>query len=89
MAVNRTIQYVDKKLENELDWLNTISCDLNDLEKNFLSAFNIDVRKSAIESTDIVLNFKGSKYYCNNGIFLKEVKRLKVDNMQGQLPCFG
>lgn len=69
MAVNRTIQYVDSKLDQELDWLNTISCDLNDLEKNFLSAFNIDVRRSAIESTDIEIYHQGKEYFCANGIF--------------------
>ena len=26
---------------------------------------------------------------CHNGIFLKEVKRLKAENVEGELPCFG
>ena len=57
MVVNRTVLYVDKKLEQDIDWLSSMACDLNDIEKNILSAFNVDVRRSPIECTLINLNY--------------------------------
>ena len=64
-------------------------CDLNELEKNILCAFNIDVRKTVIEPQEITLECNGVKYGCKHGIFLKEVKRLTPDKESGVNPCFG
>lgn len=57
-GVNRTMQYVDRKLEEDIDWLHQKDCDLNDIEQNILSAFNVDVRRSAVESTAITIYYR-------------------------------
>jgi len=59
MAVNRTILYVDNKLAKNIDWLSSLGMDLNEMEKNLLSAFNIDVRRSPVENRNVTLSYKG------------------------------
>jgi len=49
--------FVDKKLEANIDWLSSMSCDLNEMEKNLLSAFNIDVRRSPIENKNLTITY--------------------------------
>lgn len=34
--VNRTFLYVDSKLESNKNWLNSMKCDLNDLQKSII-----------------------------------------------------
>ena len=88
-TVNRTFKRVNRKIMQNSNWLTSSECDLNELEKNILCAFNIDIRKTAIESQDITLEHNGIKYGCKHGIFLQEVKRLKPDKHSGTNPCFG
>lgn len=88
-AVTRTMLYVDKQQETDIDWLYSPTCDLNDLEKNLLSAFNIDVRKSPLERTNIIINHHKQDYQLYNGVFYNEVKKMTGNKMMGALPCFG
>ena len=80
---------MNRKLIKNPNWLASQECDLNELEKNILCAFNIDVRRTAVEPQDITIEFNMVKYTCKNGIFLKEISRIKPDKEVGVNPCFG
>lgn len=88
LGVNKTFLYVDRMLEANHEWLNSGECDLNDLEKNLLSAFNIDIRTTAIDSKQISVQHLGVDYTCNNGIFMIQVGRMRAQKGE-PLPCFG
>ena len=69
--VNRTFLHVDTQIQENKLWLYSLKCDLNDLQKSILQAFNIDIRKSEFDSKDIKITHNGVSYVCHNGIFMK------------------
>ena len=74
-------------MEVDIDWLYSKDCDLNEMEENILSAFNIDVRRSAVESTAITIYHNKKDYICVNGIFQIEVDYLVAT--EEKPICFG
>lgn len=51
--VMRTFLHVDTQIQENKLWLYSIKCDLNDLQKSILQAFNIDIRKIEYDSKEI------------------------------------
>ena len=49
MEVNRVFDYVDTKLAKNPNWLERQDCDLTDLQKEILNAFDIDIRRNIID----------------------------------------
>lgn len=76
-------------MEDNRQWLSSMRCDLNDLQKSIIQAFNIDVRKNEYDSREIHLQHNGISYVCQNGIFMRESQRMQVDKENGVNPCFG
>ena len=66
-----------------------MKCDLNDLQKSILQAFNIDVRKSEFDRKEINLVHGGKTYDCQNGIFMREIMKLTPNKEKNVNPCFG
>ena len=87
--VNRTFLYVDSKLSENKNWLNSMKCDLNDLQKSIIQAFNIDVRKSEYDNREVTIQHGGKSYSCQNGVFMKEIMRLAPNKEKNVNPCFG
>lgn len=85
--VMRTFLHVDIEIQENKLWLYSSKCDLNDLQKSILQAFNIDIRKTFYDSKDITIIHKGITFVCQNGIFMKEVKTIQPE--KGINPCFG
>ena len=87
--VNRTFLYVDSKLDQNKNWLNSMKCDLNDLQKSIIQAFNIDVRKSEYDNKEVTITHGGKSYSCQNGVFMQEIMRLAPNKEKNVNPCFG
>lgn len=45
------------------NWIESMRCDLTDLQKQILAAFNVDVRRSPFESREISLSMGDEVFY--------------------------
>lgn len=87
--VNRVFLKVDARIDRYPNWLQSMRCDLTDLQKVIVQAFNVDVRRSPVESKRIRLKtLDGDIYYCYNGLFLRHIQSIAPD-AQGVNPSFG